>query len=128
MTVLKSNPGSLILDELRSYVSVLHIWKLRLSRLYMTTRGEYFQYTHFKMWILYQYFQIPKITTSIPSSFKPGRVPLVIMCLYKDWQRFVPYLLKLKSSVDKVSIYIPIHSNLNSKNKKILNLKKVRVC
>ena len=21
----------------------------------MTTRGEYFQYTHFKMWILYQY-------------------------------------------------------------------------
>ena len=38
-------------------VVIYNLSRLRLSRLYMTTRGEYFQYTHFKMWILYQYLQ-----------------------------------------------------------------------
>ena len=46
-------------------VVIYNLSRLRLSRLYVATRGEYFQYTHFKMWILSHYKQFYYISEKL---------------------------------------------------------------
>ena len=56
-----------ISNDIITVITVIYnLLRLRLSRLYMATRGEYFQYTHFKMWILSQYeFGVSPDSTNI---------------------------------------------------------------